>query len=191
MTASLPRILRSIGSPRVLVVGDLILDQYVLGSVERVSPEAPIQVLAVREEQYRLGGAANVANNLVRLGARVCCAGVVGADADGRRLLGELRSAGVDVSAVVRDPSRPTPLKTRMIAHHQHMLRVDRERTHPLMSTVEAQLVRRVKRAMKRADLVLLSDYAKGTLSDRVLSLFRERGRKSEVSVSLQAPEDT
>lgn len=175
MTASLSRILRSIGSPRVLVVGDLILDQYVLGSVERVSPEAPIQVLAVREEQYRLGGAANVANNLVRLGARVCCAGVVGADEVGRRLLGELRGAGVDVSAVVRDPSRPTPLKTRMIAHHQHMLRVDRERTHPLMHTVEAQLARRVKKAARRADLVLLSDYAKGTLTDRVLALFRER----------------
>lgn len=157
------------------MVGDLILDQYVLGSVERVSPEAPIQVLAVREEQYRLGGAANVANNLVRLGARVSCAGVVGADEVGRRLLGELRSAGVDVSAIVRDPSRPTPLKTRMIAHHQHMLRVDRERTHPLMHTVEARLVRQVRKAARRADLVLLSDYAKGTLTNRVLALFRER----------------
>ena len=157
------------------MVGDLILDQYVLGSVERVSPEAPIQVLAVREEQFRLGGAANVANNLVRLGARVCCAGVVGADEVGRRLLGELKGAGVDVSAVVRDPSRPTPLKTRMIAHHQHMLRVDREKTHALVHTVEDQLIRRVRRAARRADLVLLSDYAKGTLTDRVLALFRER----------------
>lgn len=178
MTASLPRILASVGSPRILVVGDLILDQYVLGSVERVSPEAPIQVLAVREEQYRLGGAANVANNLVRLGARVRCAGIVGSDADGRRLLAELKGAGVDTSGVVRDPSRPTPLKTRMIAHHQHMLRVDRERTHPLSHTVEARLVSRIRREVRRADLVLLSDYAKGTLTDRVLALFRERGRR-------------
>lgn len=173
MTTSLPRILRSIGAPRVLVAGDLILDQYVLGSVERVSPEAPIQVLAVRDEQYRLGGAANVANNLVKLGARVRCGGVVGADADGRRLLAELKGSGVDVSAVVRDRSRPTPLKTRMIAHHQHMLRVDRERTHPLASTVETQLARRLRKAAHGVDLVLLSDYAKGTLTERVLSVFR------------------
>ncbi|HEX5679224.1 MAG TPA: PfkB family carbohydrate kinase, partial [Desulfobacterales bacterium] len=114
---------------RLLVVGDLMLDEYVWGHVERISPEAPVPVVSVLNEEFTLGGAANVAKNLCQLGARVAVAGVVGTGPLGSRLRSELAKLGVDVGAVVEEAGRPTTRKTRIVAEHQQVLRIDRETT--------------------------------------------------------------
>ncbi|MBI5115567.1 D-glycero-beta-D-manno-heptose-7-phosphate kinase [Candidatus Poribacteria bacterium] len=153
-------------NPAILVTGDIMLDMYVWGNVERISPEAPVQVLKIESEEPRPGGAGNVAANLSALGARVSCCGIVGDDANGRllcRLLGKLR---VDTSGMLRDKERPTTVKTRMIAHGQQLLRVDKEETRPPTETIEKKLLERINALLPSCDAVLLSDYGKGTLSD-------------------------
>lgn len=164
MDGRLGTLLGALGSPRVFVLGDLILDRYLWGAVERVSPEAPVLVLRARREECRPGGAANVARNLAALGAAVSCGGVVGRDGEGRDLLRGLAEAGVGTRAVLVAPSRPTPLKTRMMAQNQHLLRVDREDTSPIGPRLQRRLLAASLRAAARADLVVLSDYSKGTL---------------------------
>jgi len=189
LVASLERI----GAPRVLVVGDVIADRYVFGSVDRISPEAPIQVLAVRREEFRVGGAGNVACNLAALGAETSLVGTVGDDAAGRKLrdaIGALARGGdrgdsggvaggrrADFEGLVTDPGRPTIEKTRMVASAQQVLRVDREDARPLGAEVESEVVRRVEAALAGADLVVLSDYGKGLLTDRVLRAVIEGAR--------------
>ncbi len=170
-----------LGSPRLFVAGDLILDRYVWGGVHRISPEAPVQVLDAVREEHRAGGAANVALNLAVLGARASCAGTIGADAEGRALRRLLRGSRVGAAGLVIDRSKPTILKTRLIAHNQQMLRIDRERKDALSGPVEARLVSTVRRAAAAHDGALVSDYNKGTLTAAVcralIGAFAHRGR--------------
>jgi D-beta-D-heptose 7-phosphate kinase/D-beta-D-heptose 1-phosphate adenosyltransferase len=186
MTNRLIEVLDRLGSPRVLVVGDLILDRYVWGAVHRVSPEAPVQILDVQREEYRAGGASNVAFNLAALGARTGCGGVVGRDAGGAELSRLLRSRRIDVAAVLRDPRKPTPVKTRMIAHNQQMLRVDAERTDPIGPDAQKRLLAASLRAAARSDLAILSDYSKGTLPPAFCEAFIRRA-KCPVLVGLKS----
>jgi rfaE bifunctional protein kinase chain/domain len=116
---------------KVVVIGDLMLDEWIVGQASRISPEAPVPVLRLTERRTAPGGAANVAMNLLRLGARVSVCGVVGDDEAGADLARELREAGADILGLVRDPSRPTTLKTRIVAQRQQMVRVDRESDLP------------------------------------------------------------
>ncbi len=186
MSTDLARRITDFGQPRVLVVGDLILDRYVFGSVDRVSPEAPIQVLAVQREENRVGGAANVARNLHALGAHVDVVGVVGEDEQGERLVSALATLGpdagarIDTSGILRDASRPTIEKTRMVASAQQVLRVDREDVRALSGDVEGELGRVLEERIGRADLVVLSDYGKGTLTDGILRTVIERARAAD-----------
>ena len=168
MPSRLVEAVRRLRSPRVLVAGDLILDRYVWGHVSRISPEAPVQILDAAREELRLGGAANVAHNAAVLGARVSCAGVVGGDGAGDGLPKLLRSLGIRPTAVVRDATRPTTVKTRLLAHNQQMLRIDHERRHPISPAVEKSLARAVARAAAGSDLALVSDYNKGTMTPKV-----------------------
>ncbi|MBI2899185.1 MAG: D-glycero-beta-D-manno-heptose 1-phosphate adenylyltransferase [Planctomycetes bacterium] len=181
MSGRLTEILTRLGTPRLLIAGDLILDKYVWGSVQRVSPEAPVQILAVSREEYRLGGAANVARNLASLGARAACGGVIGRDEPGGILLRLLRGCRIDAHAVVRDAAKPTPVKTRMIAHNQQMLRVDREKTEPIRGGVEKALAGACARAAGSCDAAVVSDYNKGTLTravcETIIRSFRRAGR--------------
>lgn len=181
MSRRLSEILQRLGTPRLIVAGDLILDKYVWGSVHRVSPEAPVQILNVAREEYRLGGAANVARNLASLGARAGCGGVVGRDEGGDTIVRLLRAQRIDAAAIVRDPSKTTPVKTRMIAHNQQMLRVDSERAEPIPSAVEKSLSAALGRAAKRYDGAVVSDYNKGTLTPGVcgalIRAFRHAGK--------------
>jgi D-beta-D-heptose 7-phosphate kinase/D-beta-D-heptose 1-phosphate adenosyltransferase len=170
MISRLTELVRGFGSPRVLVVGDLLLDRYLWGKVERISPEAPVPVLNVAREEERPGGAANVARNLVALGARAACAGTIGEDGAGIRLVELLGGARIDARGIVVDRERPTPLKTRCIAQSQQMLRIDTEKAAPLSKKAEAELLRRLARAVRQADLVVVSDYNKGCLTRRVLA---------------------
>ncbi len=172
MRNRLTEVIAGLGRPRVFVMGDMILDRYVWGTVERVSPEAPVQILKVAGEENRAGGASNVALNLVTLGARVSCGGVVGRDDGGRELLGLLRRRGVGCPAVVSDPRRPTPVKTRMIAHNQQMLRVDREDTAPIGRDLGRRLLGAALREAARSDLAVISDYHKGTLPPELCRRF-------------------
>ena len=171
--ADLAAAVRGLGRPKVLVVGDVILDRYVWGEAERVSQEAPVILLREAKREVRLGGAANVAHMLAGLGAHPVVAGVVGDDADGRSCRGELEAAGVGTGGLIADPGRPTTVKERFLgrAHHRHphqMLRVDREVRDALSSRVEDALLARVEQLLPEVSAVLLSDYGKGVLTDRV-----------------------
>jgi len=153
------------GGARVLVVGDLMLDRYLAGDVARISPEAPVPVLRLGSERAVAGGAANVASNLLGLGLDVALAGVRGDDADGAALLGLLDAAGLDRGAVLTDGDRPTTSKTRILGNRQQMLRIDAEATAPLSGAVADKLAAAVLARLDDADVLLLSDYAKGVLT--------------------------
>ena len=162
--------LEALEAPRVLIVGDLILDRYVSGEVSRISPEAPIPVLAARSTDERLGGAGNVAANLRSVEAEVELVGVVGDDALGTGLLGLLEKIGVEVSGCVRDATRPTTEKTRMVSGVQQLMRVDWERASDVGDAVADRLLDGMPERVARAGAVVLSDYGKGALPPRVIS---------------------
>ncbi|HPK01737.1 MAG TPA: D-glycero-beta-D-manno-heptose-7-phosphate kinase [Candidatus Sumerlaeota bacterium] len=153
---------------RVLVVGDVILDRYLWGDVERTSFEAPVPVVNLRAETDRPGGAANVVANLAALGARPQLVGVVGADGEGRAVRDLLRAMRVSPQGLVVDRARPTIVKTRVIAQRQQLMRLDREETAPISPAVARALVARARKALAGAAVMVLSDYAKGTLGPDV-----------------------
>lgn len=162
---SLDAIFSNAKNVSVLVVGDLMLDQYVYGTIERISPEAPVSVVNWRSEKSGLGGAANVAHNLAQLGCRVFLAGVVGSDAASEELLKSARSMGIDTTGVVADAGRPTTLKTRVIAHGQQVIRIDRETRAEINDALAESLMEHVRKCLAAVDGVILSDYAKGVLT--------------------------
>ena len=155
---------------RILVVGDLMLDEYVWGSVERISPEAPVPVLSVTSEEFTLGGAANVAKNIAVLGAQVAVAGVVGKGSQGRKLREELGKIGVEIDAVVEEAGRPTTRKTRIMAERQQMLRIDRETVREISARSADALIGKVKERLPATDVLLISDYGKGVVTRRVVA---------------------
>jgi len=172
-------------STRILVVGDLMLDDYVWGSVRRISPEAPVPVVAVTRETKTVGGAANVAWNIAGLGAQVEVAGVVGEDGPGREIARILRKQGVGTDGLIRDEGRPTTVKTRVIAHSQQVVRVDREtREHPGRES-ETALRRLVLARMERCDGVVLSDYRKGTLARELVESIVQAARVLGIFVAV------
>lgn len=149
----------------VLVAGDLMLDEFVWGNVSRISPEAPVPVVEVTGESFYAGGAANVARNLRELGAKVSVTGLTGADDPGRRLAGLLEEAGIDSSCILEDSTRRTIIKTRVIARHQQVVRIDRESPMLPTSAQTRELLARIAARMGGYDAVILSDYAKGFLT--------------------------
>jgi D-beta-D-heptose 7-phosphate kinase / D-beta-D-heptose 1-phosphate adenosyltransferase len=167
--AELARAVHGFGDARVLVLGDVMLDRYVSGNASRLSPEAPIPVLRPSARRATLGGAANVALNVATLGARAALIGVVGEDADGAELTRLLACSGVAPHLVVV-PGRPTTAKTRFMVGHHQLLRLDEETTEPIDDGTAAVVLRRFADALAAADVVVLSDYAKGVLSDAVLA---------------------
>jgi rfaE bifunctional protein kinase chain/domain len=175
-------IVAAAGRKTVVVFGDVMLDEFVWGDVTRISPEAPVPVVDIRRESVRLGGAANVLANLVALGARAALVGVVGRDAAGERLRAELGGLGAARAgeSLVVDDSRPTTIKTRIIAHNQLVVRADRERRSPVEPGVEERIVEALARMLLEADALVVSDYDKGAVTPRVLgevlALARERG---------------
>src|SRR5262245_19693972 len=158
----LERLIDDFRSVRLLVLGDLVLDEYIWGQVERISPEAPVPVVHVRNETMMLGGAANDARNVVALGGSVDCCSVLGEDNAGRRLVELLKDLGVDPGGLVRDPERPTTRKTRVIAQTQQIVRFDRETAEPLAPRAGRALLERVERLIPRADGAIVEDYGKG-----------------------------
>lgn len=167
-------VLDGLGHPRVLVLGDLILDRYTWGNAERVSQEAPVILLRADQREARLGGAANVCQMLRGLEAQVACAGVVGADADGKTLRERLRESGVDDRFLLYDESRPTTVKERFIGraqgrHPHQILRVDSEVRDPLSAQLEGRLAAQLAAEITRFHVVLVSDYGKGVCTPELL----------------------
>ncbi len=178
--AGLRRHVDRFASCGVLVVGDVMLDEYISGPVDRISPEAPVAVIHVRETDHRLGGAANVTHNVRTLGAKARLAGVVGDDGYGRLLRDRIRAQGVDGGAVVVDPGRPTSVKTRVIAQKQQIVRYDRESRAPLSDEARAALLQNVRTVLPRAQALVLSDYAKGCLSPELIGELIAMGRAAK-----------
>jgi len=177
---TLERFLARLPQLRALVVGDLMLDEYLWGKTERISPEAPVQVVDVLRDDLRLGGAGNVVHNLAALGCQVSVASVVGDDADGVLLCQRLVENDIDVSGLVLQPGRTTSRKTRVLASNQQMLRIDRESREPITAKSEMALLDAVRRVVADCDVLLVSDYLKGVLTETVLAtliaLCHERG---------------
>lgn len=157
---------------RIIVLGDIMLDEFVWGDVTRISPEAPVPVVDIRRESIHLGGAANVYANLIALGADATVIGVIGDDAAGRLITTELDSSAVDEShkSLVVDPRRPTTVKTRIIAHNQLIVRTDREKRFPVEAQIETEIINRTKSALVEADALIISDYDKGCLTPLILA---------------------
>jgi rfaE bifunctional protein kinase chain/domain len=154
---------------RILVFGDLILDRFIFGSVSRISPEAPVPVVEIKNENTCLGGAANVAANIWSLGGIPVPLGVLGSDFEGSRLLEEFRSLGSPISGLIIDKSRPTSTKTRIIAHHQQVCRADREDRSQISHTIQSRVANRFTAALPLIDAVIVSDYAKGVITPPLL----------------------
>src|SRR6266700_1340626 len=165
-------LLAAIRKSTIVVLGDVMLDEFVWGDVTRISPEAPVPVVDIRRESVHLGGAANVLANLVALGAGACVIGVVGRVSAGDRLRSRLSQVSVLQQAneyLVVDKSRPSTVKTRIIAHNQLVVRTDRELRAPIESDMEDQIISALKKAIKGAHALVVSDYDKGAVTQRIL----------------------
>jgi len=166
---SIESLFSNIGQLKCLVIGDLMLDEYLWGKTDRISPEAPVQVVDVVREEMRLGGAGNVVNNLVALGAQVSVCSVIGQDQNGQTLLNAFRDRSVSVDAILLDPQRHTSKKTRVVASNQQIVRIDRESRETLSEKFEQQLCNWIKENVHNFNVVLLSDYLKGVLTNKVI----------------------
>jgi D-beta-D-heptose 7-phosphate kinase/D-beta-D-heptose 1-phosphate adenosyltransferase len=166
--ARLAELLDGVRDKRIVVIGDVMLDVYLVGDVERISPEAPVPVVRVRERKHALGGAANVAQNVVALGARCSLVGAIGADQGGETLTAMLRAIGENGKALVT-VERPTTTKTRVVARSQQLVRVDEEADADLEGADRTRLLAAVQDAVAEADAVILEDYNKGVLVPPVI----------------------
>lgn len=166
---SLKKIINRFDKAKILVVGDLILDEYIWGSVERISPEAPVPIVWAKRRTYVPGGSANVASNIRSLGAKVCLAGVVGRDKNKDILLPELKKKRISTEGIFIEPKRHTTLKTRIITGHQQVVRVDWEHTDSLLKESNQKIINFAKKNINGFDAVIIEDYGKGVINLHLL----------------------
>ena len=162
------KIIKKFKNRKILVIGDIILDHYIWGKVNRISPEAPVPVVEVARESFMLGGAANVAHNIVSLGGRASVIGINGKDVAGEALVNMLEQKGVDCSGVF-DSNRPTTLKTRVIAHNQQVVRFDREDSKYIEGKILKGLLDYINSVIPGHDAIIISDYKKGMVSSELI----------------------
>jgi D-beta-D-heptose 7-phosphate kinase/D-beta-D-heptose 1-phosphate adenosyltransferase len=170
---------------KVLVVGDLMIDEYIWGGVTRVSPEAPVPIVGVTNETLRLGGAANVANNILSLGGKVQLCGVLGDDQMGRWIKSDLKAKKIGVRGIITSSGRPTTVKTRVIAHDQQVVRVDKEVTTPLDRADEELILGSAQSFLGECGCVVISDYAKGVITPTLIHQLVELAREYSVPVAV------
>ena len=168
---------------RILVLGDLILDHYVWGKVHRVSPEAPVPVVHVDSESYRMGGAANVYHNVMTLGGQAELCGVVGADQVGKQFLADIRRSSPGSSGVFIDASRSTIKKTRVVAHNQQIVRFDVEQRHDISSQLAHKILRHVTSRLPDLSCLVISDYAKGTITEKLMKAIQKLANENDVPI--------
>ena len=169
--------------PRLLVIGDLILDEYIWGAINRISPEAPVPILETKSENLALGGAANVANNLVALGCEVHLVGAIGKDEKGERLLSLISGQGINTEGIFRFVHRPTTSKIRIVAHNQQVLRIDKEDNRPITEETESKFVQHINKILPEMDCIICSDYHKGVLTEKVFKAITHRAKNSKKRV--------
>ena len=170
----------------ILVVGDIILDRYVWGDVKRISPEAPVPVVNVKREEDRLGGAGNTVNNLRGIGAKVALCGFVGNDKEGQVVLALLQQLGVDTSGVIVDASKPTSLKSRIIASRQQIVRIDREDTKLPSAQMQEKMAAEVERRIEASKAILMPDYGKGTISAPILAVLEKATKNKRIGSAVR-----
>ncbi len=168
---------------KALVIGDLMIDEYLWGDVDRISPEAPVPVVAVKKESYTLGGAGNVINNLISMGASVSAVGTAGAGKGGETILSQLKDLGVGTLGIITEAHRPTTRKTRVIASNQQVVRIDREIKQEIAQTTREQILATIKDQIDEMDLVIISDYDKGLVTRELVAGVTDmvKGRKVPV----------
>ncbi|MDD5085660.1 MAG: D-glycero-beta-D-manno-heptose-7-phosphate kinase [Candidatus Omnitrophica bacterium] len=174
---------------RVLVVGDFMLDQYIWGDVSRISPEAPVPVVKVERESFMLGGALNVAHNIRSLGGEVMACGVIGRDFRGQMLAKTIRSKKVDCEGIIYDETRPTTMKTRVIARHQQVVRFDREDSRDISKTVLKKIAAYLKKRLPVSSAVIVEDYGKGVVTPALLKEVRRLARLNKKPVVVDPKE--
>lgn len=165
----------------ILVIGDVMVDAYYFGLVDRISPEAPVPIISVTKKDHRPGGAANVALNIISLGAKVKLCAVVGDDDEGKELMFLLNADGVKTEGVITDSLRPTTMKTRVISGNTHLLRIDHESTDFITTEIEDKLITFVQQNINTTNAIILEDYNKGLLSERLISEIIEIANKNNV----------
>lgn len=175
---------------RILVIGDLILDHYIFGAAERISPEAPVPVIWANKENFVGGGAVNVALNLVDLGVKVSLCGVIGDDHFGKALLSLIREKNIDTSLIFTDNSRPTTLKTRIISQHQQVVRLDWESKEFLQLGVNSQILKRLKKDIKIFDGVIIEDYGKGVINPYLVEELVNLSKKNNKIITVDPKEE-
>ncbi|MGA2105707.1 MAG: PfkB family carbohydrate kinase [Methanoregula sp.] len=181
--AALMRIVDRFSETTVLVIGDLMLDRFIYGTVSRLSPEAPVPLVEETHETYRLGGAANAVSNIHMLGGHVLVSGIVGNDWFGRQLTGLLKQDGIDTAGVLECNERPTTIKSRVIAGKQHLLRLDREIRTPISTDFENKILASVHAIIGSVDVILVSDYNKGVVTRSLLEGLIACAKKSDIPV--------
>lgn len=179
------KLLENASARRLLVVGDLMLDQFVLGSVRRISPEAPVPVVEFERESFMPGGAANVARNLAALEVPCEIFGLVGGDESGAKLAALLEGQGVGCAGLLRSRARPTSIKTRIIAQNQQVVRVDREDTRPIAKAEVGKLLRHIEARLAESDGVIVGDYGKGVVTQELLDALKSTCRRQGKWLSL------
>jgi len=168
----------------ILVIGDIMVDRYIIGKVRRISPEAPVPVIEVSEENLLLGGAANVANNILSLGGKVFITGTIGRDEMGRVLIHNLREKGINTEGIVVEENRPTTVKTRVIAHNQQVVRFDREIKSDINPKTSSLILEYVKSRLPEIKAIILSDYCKGVITqDLIKKLLKLTGSNLFIAV--------
>ena len=170
-------------TPKILVVGDLMIDHYLWGSCERISPEAPVQIVDIAKETTVLGGAGNVINNLKALGAKVSVSSVIGSDDNGVELIEMLKKIGVDTNRVITQNGRKTSKKSRIIATSQQILRYDNESKHDIPSSFVEKIVNSLSDTICDYDAVVLSDYGKGVLTNELCQKIIKLCNKNNIKV--------
>ncbi|MGA9408752.1 MAG: D-glycero-beta-D-manno-heptose-7-phosphate kinase [Bacteroidota bacterium] len=187
---SLKDLITKFKNKRIAVVGDVMVDKYLWGTVTRISPEAPVPVVEVEKETERLGGAANVANNIKSLGGWPLLVGVAGDDANGALLTKLLAEQGCPIDGIVMDPSRPTTIKTRVIAHSQHVVRIDHEKKRDISPAVQAQIFSVLQNSISSLDGIILEDYNKGVIATslirQIIDIARKHGKIVTVDPKFQ-----
>ncbi|MCD6228422.1 MAG: D-glycero-beta-D-manno-heptose-7-phosphate kinase [Candidatus Omnitrophica bacterium] len=186
----LRKIIRKWKGKKILVIGDLILDHYIFGQAERISPEAPVPVIRASQEKFLGGGAVNVAFNLIDLGAKVTLCGIVGKDYFGDTLLSFLKKRGMDTSLIFTDKYRPTTLKTRIIAQHQQVVRVDWESKEFLHLELSARVLKKIKKAVDMVEGVIIEDYGKGMINSYLVENLVKLCKKRKKVITVDPKEN-
>jgi rfaE bifunctional protein kinase chain/domain len=187
----LEQIFSRLGSHKILILGDVMLDEYIWGNVSRISPEAPVPVVEIMEESIKLGGAANVALNVKSLGDVPLLVGVVGEDKNGERLKEALANSGISSQGIFVEETRQTTSKTRIIAHSQQVVRADREKTEELSRDLTLKLADFIRKKIKEENVsaLLISDYGKGVISLDLLSLVINMAKENNIFISVDPKE--